>query len=174
MLSIFFGERSLTKVAALFDQAVDARTAAERVVRVGRLPLRRVLIVAPADPAVERKLKAEVGGALSTPVKARVSLGTAGFVLGLLSGWALVLAGVESASASPYYTVALTATFGLIVGLILGSMADRPDHAELISQVMEGLGKGQWAVVVNPTNWEQVNRALDVLEYCGGDLIQAS
>jgi hypothetical protein len=172
---MIFRGRSLTKVAALFDQAIDARTAAERVVRVGRLPLRRVLIVAPADPAVDRKLEAGDEGVFSTPARSRLRLGTAGFLLGLLCGWALVLVGVEPAAASPYYTVAVTAAFGVIVGLILGSMAALPpDHAELINRVREGLGKGQWAVVVNPTNWEQVNRALDVLEYCGGDLIQAS
>lgn len=173
MMAMLFGERSLTKVAALFNQAIDAGAAAERVVRVGRLPLKRVLVVAPADPALGGKLEPEDRGVFSTLPRSLVGLGTAGLLLGLLSGWTLILAGVGIAVASPYYTVGLVGAFGMILGLMLGGPVTlRPDHAMLIERVREGLGNGQWAVVVHPTNREQASRALSVLERCGGDVIR--
>jgi hypothetical protein len=171
--SVFFGERSLTKVAALFDQAMDARAAAERVVRDGRLPVRRVLVVGPGDRALGRKLEPEDQGILSTLIKAHISLGTVGLALGLFFGLTLILAGVEFAAASPYYTVGAAATFGLVAGLMLGGLvALRPDHAMLITQVKEGLGKGRWAVVVHPTNRDQESRAVNVLAHSGGEVIK--
>lgn len=172
-LSLIFGERSLTKIAALFDQAIEARTAAERVVRDGRLPVRRVLIVGPGDRALGRKLEPEDEGIFWTLVKAHVSLGAGGLMLGLLFGWLLVIADVPFAAASPYYAVGVVGTFGMIAGLILGGLVTlRPDHALLISQVKDGLDRGLWAVVVHPTSRDQEIRALNVLEHCGGAVIQ--
>jgi len=173
MMATLLGERSQTRVAALFNQAIDAGVAAERVVRVGRLPLKRVLVVAPADPALGDDLEPEARELLSTPLRSRVSLGTAGLLLGLLSGLTLSLAGVGIAAAGPYYTFSLMGTFGMILGLTLGGqVAPRRDHTSLVDRVRGGLGNGQWSVVVHPTNREQASRAVSVLEHCGGDVIR--
>ena len=171
--SMIFGEQSLTKVAALFDQAIDARAAAERVVRDGRLPMKRVLVVGPGDRALGRKLEPEDRGIFSTLLKAHISLGGAGLIVGLLFGWIQVLSGVQFAEASPYYTVGVAGAFGMIAGLILGGLVTlRPDHTVLITRVKEGLRNGQWAVVVHPTSRDQESRALNVLEHCGGAVVQ--
>jgi hypothetical protein len=171
--SIIFGERSLTKIAALFDQAMDARVAAERVVRDGRLPLKRVLIVGPSDRALGRKLEPEDEGIFWTLVKAHVRLGAGGLVFGLLFGWLLLISDLEFATASPYYTVGVAGMFGLIAGLLLGGLVTlRPDHTVLITRVKEGLGRGQWAVLVHPTSRDQGIRAVNVLEHCGGAVIE--
>ena len=53
--SLLFGERSLTKMAALFGQAQDARAAAEHVVNDGRLPIAQVKVIGPDDPALSPK-----------------------------------------------------------------------------------------------------------------------
>lgn len=175
MLSMLCGERSLTHVTALFDRAIEARTAAEHVVRVGRLPLKRVLVGGPADPAPAHARGPEARGVFPTPVKCLVRLATKGLVLGLLGGWALSLIGFGFAAASPYCTVGATGVFGLIAGVALDEMAAlRNDHALLVDRIRDGLGKAQWAVVVRPTNRDPVDRAVNVLEYCGGDLILTS
>lgn len=172
---MIFGELTLTHVAALFDQAIDARTAAERVVRVGRLPLRRVVVVGPADQKLARSLAPEGRELFATPVSSTVRAGTVGLLLGLLCGWAITLAGAGSTTASQYSTVGVAGAFGLILGAALGETAAlRNDQSMLACRVRDGLGKGRWAVVVQPRNQDQVNRAVNVLEYCGGDLIQAS
>jgi hypothetical protein len=171
--SVIFGEQSLTKVAALFDQAIDAQAAAERVVRDGRLPLKRVLVVGPGDRALGRKLEPEDRGIFLTLLKAHISLGAGGLVAGLLFGWIQVIAGVGYAVASPYYTVGVAGALGMIAGLVLGGLVTlRPDHTMLITKVKDGLRKGQWAVVVHPTSRDQETRALNVLEHCGGAVIQ--
>lgn len=77
-LSIFFGERLVSKVAAPFYQAADARSAAKRVVHDGQLPDRDMLVLASGDQDLGRKLEPEDRGIFSSMIRAHVSLGSSG------------------------------------------------------------------------------------------------
>jgi hypothetical protein len=171
--SLLFGERSLTTVAALFGQAQDARDAAEHVVQDGRLPAEQVKVMGPGDPAIERKLEPEEPGIFHTLIKAHVVLGIVGVIGGLLLAWVLYSAGVGFAVSSPFYTFVILGIFGLLGGLMLGGLVTiRPDRTLLDTKVEEAVYEGQWAVVVHPTNRGQEERARDVLEHSGGQVVR--
>ncbi|MBU1223986.1 MAG: riboflavin biosynthesis protein RibA [Gammaproteobacteria bacterium] len=170
--SLLFGERSLTTVAALFGQAQDARDAAEHVVRDAHLPEKRVKVLGPGVPGVERKLEPEEAGIVHTLIKTHVALGIIGLIVGLLGGGALVLGGVGWAAASPYMTVSVAAAFGAVGGMMLGGLVSmRPDRALLDTKVEEAVEEGRWAVVVHPVDHDEEERALDVLEHTSGEVV---
>ena len=171
--SLLFGERSLTKMAALFGQAQDARAAAEHVVNDARLPIAQVKVIGPDDPALSPKLEPEEPGIVHTLIRSHTTLGIAGLVVGLLASGALILAGVPFAVSSPYYTVILAAIFGALGGMMTGGLVSiRPDHDVLITKVEDAVHEGHWAVVVHPTDHDQEERARDVLEHSGGEVVK--
>lgn len=171
--SLLFGEHSLTKVAAVFDQAQDARNAAEHVIQDGHLRSEKVKVVGPGVPGVGRKLEPEERGIVHTLIRSHTSLGILGLIVGLLIGGALILAGVGWAVASPFYTVGLAAIFGALGGMMTGGFISiRPDHDVLITKVEEAVHDGHWAVIVHPENHDEEERAVDVLKNSGGDVVR--
>lgn len=170
--SLFFGERSLTTVAALFGQAQDARDAAEHIVRDARLPEKQVKVLGPGDPTLERKLEPEEPGIVHTLIKSHVTLGVLGLIAGLLFGGVLILAGVGWAVASPFYTVGVAAVFGAAGGMMVGGLISiRPDRSLLDAKVETAVQQGRWAVIVHPVNRGEEKRALNVLEHTSGEVV---
>lgn len=171
--SLIFGERSLTTVAALFGQAQDARLTAEHVVKDGHLPEKRVKVMGPGDPAVERKLEPEEVGIVHTLIRSHTVLGILGLIAGLAGASALILGGVGWAAASPFYTLGVAAVFGAAGGMMLGGLVSlRPDRSVLDVKVEAAVQEGRWAVVVHPVNHGEEERALDVLEHSNGEVIR--
>ena len=158
-MSVLFHESSLTKVAALFGQAMDARAAAERLIQHGRFPERQVKVVGPGDAMLDRKLEPEADGIFGTMIKAHAVLGIAGLFVGLLFAGVLLLSGVSFAVASPYSTAIVAGFFGLVGGLLLGGLGD-------------AVREGHWAVVAHPRNRNQERHAVDVLAHSGGKVVQ--
>ena len=113
ILSVLFGERSLTKVAAFFHQGRDAYAAAQRVVREGRLPIKSVVVIGPGDRSPGRKLEPEGQAIFAALLRSHLILGAAGLVaglvvglvVGLIVGGLLIAAGIEIAAASPGNTL---------------------------------------------------------------------
>lgn len=172
--SLLFGERSLTMVAAVFDQAQQARTAAEQVLHDSGLPAQQVKVMGPGDPAVESKLEPEDKGIFRTLVKAHVTLGIAGLIGGLLLAGVLILVGAGFAVSSPFYTFFVAGLFGLFAGGMFGGlMTARPDHDVVIAKVEEAVHEGHWAVVVHPLNHDQEKRAEEVLQHTGGEVVHS-
>ena len=170
--SLLFGEHSLTTVAALFRRDQDARDAASHVVRDAHLPEKQVKVIGPGDAAMERKLEPEEPGIVHTLIKSHVTLGVLGLIVGLLAGGGLILAGVEWAVSSPFFTVGLAAVFGALGGMMTGGLVSiRPDRALLDIKVETAVQEGRWAVVVHPVNHGEEERALDVLEHTSGEVI---
>lgn len=171
--SLLFGEHSLTKMAAVFGQAQEARSAAEHIVHDAQLPAAQVKVIGPDDPAVGSKLEPEERGIVHTLIRSHTSLGIAGFILGLLIGGGLILGGVPFAVSSPYYTLIVTAVFCALGGMMTGGLVSmRPDHDILITKVEEAVHEGHWAVVVHPKSHGQEERARDVLEHSGGEVVK--
>lgn len=172
-MSLVFGERSLSKVAALFSEKQGAQAAAEQVIHDVGIRSDQVKVVHPGDTALGPKLEPESQGIYHTIIRAHAALGLAGLVAGLLMGGVLLLADLPLAAASPYLTVVLTTAFGGVVGLMVGGLvAIRPDHDKMIVKVEEGVHSGRSAVIVHADDHEQERRAQEVLQHSGGDVVK--
>jgi hypothetical protein len=163
--SAVFGERSLSKVGAVFADASEARRAADELVRHYGLEAEQVRVVAPGDPGLSRKLEPEQTGIAMTLVKTHVLLGASGLVLGLVLATILVLTDVAAFASNPAYVFLVCAFFGAIFGMLLGGLLSlRPDHDHLINRVRKASRKGQWSVVVHAKDHDEEKRAKDALE----------
>ena len=171
-MSVLFGERSLSKVAGVFDEGQEARSVMEEILHEAVLDPVQVQVVRPNDPAVGNKLEPEETGIARTLIRAHITLGLVGLIAGLAFAAVLILSGVDFARSSPYYTVILAAGFGTAVGMMFGGLVTlRPDHDLLIYEVEEAAQQCHWAVVVHPVDHEQEMRARQVIERSHGHLV---
>lgn len=169
-----FGERSLTLVAALFDNGTAAARAAGSLQRQQRGERCPVLVVEPHDPRLGRKLEPESRGIWQTLLRSHGKLGAAGLVVGAAVGALLVASGWAAAEASPGMTVGVAALYGLFAGLLLaGLLTLRPDRGRVISSVRDATAHGRWAVVAHPRSAEEADEAREALAREGGDVIRS-
>lgn len=119
-----FGERSLTLVAALFDNGTAAARAAGSLQRQQRGERCPVLVVEPNDPRLGRKLEPESTGIWHTLLRSHGRLGLVGTVAGAIAGAVLVAAGWDAAASSPAMTIVIAAVYGLFCGAAAGRPAD--------------------------------------------------
>lgn len=163
-----FGERSLTIVAATFDDRDQAEAAADELLRdvssVGP-----VAVVAPDEPEVARKMEPEQRGIWVTLVRSHVILGIGGVLVGVLAAVGLVIAPWPAAAASPGLAALFAGTLGAFFGMMAGGLVTlRPDHGAVIRAVREKLKIGQWGVVARPRNERSADRASAALASAGG------
>lgn len=176
-LKRLFGERSLTKLAGLYEQRADAERAAADLVRMTELKPAQVRILGPADANFSRRdlfarsVEPEARGIFLTILRAHVFMAMAGAVLGaLLYGW-LFSQGQPMVRASPGLSLLAIVGFATTFGLLLGGLLSlRPDHTVLMTELRTGLEADRWAVVVHPTDRRQVDSAKQALEASGGQV----
>ena len=170
--SAFFGEKYLTKVAAVFDDGEQARAAAERVRREAAIAPDQVRVLRPDDPAMSRKLEPETRGIARTLARSHITLGIAGLLIGLAAALVLVALDIILFTWNPLYTVIVFGFFGAIAGLLLGGLVSmRPDHDRLIALVRASAREGQWFVLVHARDHEQERRAKDALKAVSGKVV---
>ncbi|TJZ74824.1 riboflavin biosynthesis protein RibA [Chitiniphilus eburneus] len=174
MLSeLISGERARTKIAALFDSESAAANAANRVQRTAGVPVGQVQLVCPGERHFGRKLEPETRGIVRTAIRAHVTLGLAGAVLGLIVYGVLYIAGNPAVVSSPYVAAVLAAVFGLVFGLLAGGLATaRPDHQAVVTPVRDAIKAGRWAVVVHPASPQQCDDALKVLHGVSNEVVR--
>ncbi|MFT4172973.1 MAG: hypothetical protein QM639_10475 [Rhodocyclaceae bacterium] len=173
-LTMLFGERSLTIVAALFDSLEAARSAAERVRNSSGMQAGQVKLVAPADPSFDAKLEPEQTGIAHTLIRTHVILGTVGLAAGVLIALALQYAGIPLFSQNVARSLFMLGVLGLFFGLMFGGFLSlRPDHDMVIEKVRWGSATGRWAVVTHPVSSAQKKEAEAVLRAEHGDLIES-
>lgn len=171
IIKLFFGERSLSKVAASYDSALDAMSAARKVERLPHMHQRQVQVVHPYDREWGRKVEPEGVGIWRTAVRAHVTCGVLGFMAGLLLYAGLMIGGVEAVRDTPGMSLVAMLLFGTMFGLMVGGLLTiRPDHDAVIQPVREGLATGRWAVVVHPASRRQFDQALRVLRHTGASV----
>lgn len=168
---VFFGERSLTKVAGIFSSRQVAEGAARDLLGASALTESQVRVLSPLDGQAPRQdvlgraVEPDSPGIARTLVRAHVSMGLLGMLAGaVLYGVLYALGNVALRSTPGMAFVALTGfgtTFGLIVG---GALSLRPDHGRVISVVRRGLQSGRWAVVAHPLGADQVHQAVASLK----------
>lgn len=168
---LFFGERSLTKLAASFG---DARRAARIADELRRLPAMhggQVEVIPPNDRDWGRKVEPEGVGIWRTAVRAHATCGALGLVAGavVFAGfYAFAERAIMTAPSVTLFAVLMFATmFGLMVG---GVLTVRPDHESLLLAVRQAVSAGLWTVVVHPVSTEQERAAERTLRATGAPL----
>lgn len=167
---VIFGERSLTKVAAVFDTRDSAEHAAEDLKHAGVMNASQVSLIGPgdvsgpADAPLSRKLEPEPSGIWHTQIRAHVFTGTLGAVIGVLLYIVLALSGSAAILSTPYMSLWTLVFFGTIFGLLAGGLLSlRPDHYRVIALVRRAVSAGRWAVVTHPSNKRQTEFVLNEL-----------
>lgn len=174
LLQGMFGERSLTKVAEVFNDRSDAQAVAARLQLLPGIAPGQVCLLGPEDAREDhaehsgRALEPEQRGIFRTMIRTHVVTVFAGGVLSLLLYAWLLRTEHPLFTSSPLLAfiavVGFCTTFGLLAG---GLVTLRPDHVGLIAGVREALEQGRWAVVVHPTDAEQTRQARELLQDIG-------
>ena len=168
-----FGERSLTVVAAAFDDRRRAESAADNL-RLQTDKVGTVAVVSPSDTEVMRKMEPEQLGIWRTLVRSHLILGVGGILIGLLFALGLVLAPWPAAAASPGLTALFTGMLGGFLGMMAGGLVTlRPDHGAVIRSMRAKLKVGQWGVVARPMDEASAERAFAVLASAGGGPVRS-
>lgn len=159
------GEASSSKVAAVYDSRLHARSAADQLLRVLDLDRAQVRMLAPGDHGVGRQLEPETRGIGRTLVRAHLALGAIGTVAGGLVFLAFRAQQAPWLMSSPVLTAGAMLFLGLIAGLLAGGLvALRPDHDAYLFKVSEALQSGRYAVVVHALSRDQRASTIRLLE----------
>jgi len=168
--TLFFGERSVTKVAGLFASHADADLAASDLVGDLSLSAAQVNVFGPPDgeasrdAVLGRAMEPEQRGIWLTVLRAHLVMGALGFLAGALLYAVLMAIDNPALRSTPGMGFVALAGFGGTFGLILGgALSLRPDHARLIARVRRGLRGGNWAVVAHPVDPVQTHAAVALL-----------
>ena len=172
-----FGERSVTKVAGLFEQKAQAEAAMQQLFRAGALQAGQVRLLGPEDAQMSRQeifgrsLEPENRGIARTMVQTHMVGGLAGAALGVaIYAWFFRTAHPTIVS-TPVMSFLAIVGFSIVLGLMLGGLVTiRPDHVRLITSVRSALRHNQWAVVTHPTSAEQTERVRTLLQ--GGNALE--
>lgn len=177
---LIFGERSLTKVAAVFDNRKSAEYAADHLKQAGRINPAQVNLVGPEDtsgPAnapMSRKLEPEQNGIWHTLIRAHVFTGTLGAISGVLLYIALTVSGNDTILSTPFMSLFVLVFFGTIFGLMVGGLLTlRPDHYRVIALVRRAVAAGRWAVVVHPATHRQIEFVLNELHHRSKQVVRS-
>jgi hypothetical protein len=167
----FFGERSVTKVAALFASHTGAESAARSLLDGSGLTASQVNILSPSDgeasneDVLVRAVEPEQRGIGQTLVRTHVTMGVLGLLVGLLLYAALTAMGSPGLRSTPVVGLVALVGFGITFGLMLGGVVSlRPDQGRVIGLVRRGLQSGKWAVVAHPLDATQTHLVLTSLK----------
>ena len=167
---MLFGERSLTKVAAIFDSRSKAETTVLRLRQAAGMSDAQVKLVGPednfgvVDAPLSRKLEPESSGIWHTLLRTHVVTGTVGLVLGALLYTWLRFDGNDAIASYPIVSLVVLVNFGGIFGLLFGGLLSlRPDHYRVMAAVRKAIKRGRWAVISHPVNHEQTREVIDEL-----------
>jgi hypothetical protein len=170
VISTLTGERSDTKVAAVFDSEARARQVAQHLRNTLDLQDAQVQVVTPQDSHPGRKMEPEGSGIFRTMLIAHYKLGLAGLVLGALVFGLFYARGVPFVVNSPWMAAMAIVGLGGFMGLIAGGLVTlRPDHTPMLAKVGVALDEGRVAVVVHAFNDDQRDRARTLLDAQGGE-----
>lgn len=175
-----FGERSLTKVAAVYESRASAETAVLRLRQVAGMNESQVKLVGPNDMAgvveapLSRQLEPEQAGIWHTLIRAHVVTGSIGAFSGALLSLGFMLAGNNAILSSPLLSMGVMVFFGGIFGLMLGGLLTlRPDHYRVMAAVRKAIKRGRWAVVSHPVNHDQTMLIMTELRNRGTQVVRS-
>lgn len=177
---ILFGEKSLTKIAAIFDSRGRAETTALRLRQAAGLSAAQIKLVGPQDTSgvveapLSRKLEPESSGIWHTILLAHLVTGLLGMALGALFYLGLWMIGNTSVSSHPILMLFVSLFFGAIFGLLLGGLLSlRPDHYRVMAAVRKAIKRGRWAVISHPVNHDQAREVINELHRHRVDMVRS-
>ncbi|MBB5217127.1 hypothetical protein [Parapusillimonas granuli] len=162
--NVLFGERSTTKIAAIFDTEQGAATAAAAIHSSAGLQAAQIRLVKPYEKDYAKKIEPETQGIVRTALRAHLVLGAAGAVVGFF-GWGLLyLAGIIAVTATPLGSLGVFIFFGAIAGMLLGGLVTaRPDHQLVIQRVQTATQEGKWTLLIHPRTPRQCDQVMAAL-----------
>jgi hypothetical protein len=178
LTSLFFGERSLTKVAGLFNDRVRAERAAAALIQFDGFASRQVALLGPTDSPgfdapTSAKLEPEQGGIWRTLIRAHIATGSIGVAAALLVYAALVVARAPAIVSSPVISLIAILFVGVVLGLMLGGLiALRPDHYLVNGAVRRAIKRHGWVVVAHPVSCAEVRLAINELRAANGRVVR--
>lgn len=168
---VFFGERSVTKVAALYNSRVQAEAAMRDLLTGGRFSPAQVKLLSPSSamPARHEEFDAAVepddGGVRLTLLRAHAATALLGLTGGAGLCCGLLVSGNPGLRSSPVIGLVICAALGTMFGLLVGGLVSlRPDHSWLFASIRRALQSGKWAVVAHPRDAAETHQAMDALD----------
>lgn len=168
-MSILTGEKSLTKIAALFPSEEAAQTAVHDVSVAADLSPAQARLLLPQEAETPRrelfamKVEPESEGIARTFWRSHIALAALGAFIGLLLWW--VWRDHTLLASTPVMSLVALAGFGATFGMLGGGLVTlRPDQVKVISALRSGLKAGQWAVVFHPFNSRQADSIHSALQ----------
>lgn len=162
-----FGERSVTKVAAVFENRGLAETAILRLRQESGMEASQVNLVGPDDMSgvveapLSRKLEPERTGIAFTLIRTHLLTGAIGVAAGGLLYLGFRVMEHPAVISSPFLSLGLMLFYGAVFGMLFGGLLSlRPDHYRVMAAVRKAIKRGRWAVVGHPVNHEQTRLAL--------------
>jgi VIT1/CCC1 family predicted Fe2+/Mn2+ transporter len=168
------GEVSNSKVAGVFPNRGNARSAADEMIAELSLQPAQVKLIGPDTADVDIKLQPEGGGIQRTLVVAHVKMGIVGAAMGLLAFGILHGMDVTFVVSSPVAAGLCAFAFGAVGGLLLGGLVSlRPDQSAYINATRDAISEGRTTVVVHALSSEQRTLAASFLTTHGAEVTQS-
>lgn len=166
-----FGEKSLSKLAAVFDTRAQAEDVAARLREQFGLEAAQLQVVSPDDPHPGRRIEPESRGIRQTAIKAHITFALLGIVAGLVIFavlWGMDIVAVRS---SPLAVVGVLVFFGAVFGLFAGGLITlRPDQDHVVLKVRDALAAGRHVVVAHPRDHAQREALSGALHHASSDV----
>lgn len=178
--SLITGERAVTKIAGIFRDEDDARSAVQRLKTRMKINPYQVKLMSPNEdyspdsPSFSKRLEPESRGIAGTVVRTHLTTAAIGALAGLVLYLAMVVTSNAAVVSSPGISLFVALMVGTLGGLIAGGLFSlRPDHTLVIESVRQAMQSGNWAVVVHPTSRRQVQLASRTLQKHHADVVRS-
>lgn len=180
LLKGLFAEKSPTKVVGLFANRDQAEAAVARVLATPGIMTGQARLLGPPDAGISRQeifgrnMEPEQRGIFHTLLLTHGITALAGAVVGLVVFAGLYLGDQPMVVASPLFALMAIVGFAVAFGLLLGGfLSIRPDHVWLINKVRDALRHNRWAVIVHPTDENQISAARQTLQQSGAEVLKS-
>lgn len=159
------GESSSHKMAAVFDDADQARLAQKQLGESIDLNQEQTDILEPGSRGKARRLLPESEGIWRTWLKAHAVFGAAGALIGMTAFLTLLLADVGVVSDNPVLAGLVFLHVPTLMGLLVGGLFSlRPDQSPYLYAARDALRSGKAVLVVHAESHDQLNSARQYLE----------
>lgn len=181
MTNILVGEKSFSKIAAVFPDEPQAVDSQAQLVEGGLFKRWQVQVLRPADSGLsrrdlfERKVSPEERGFERTALRSHGFLGLLGgllrlglwFIAGFLLNWGLV-------NRNPYFSLFALVAFGITFGMLAGGLVTlRPDQIQLFGLIRDALKKGGHVVVGHPVDSAQTENATQFFQARNAEILRS-
>lgn len=166
-----FGEKSLSKLVAVFDSRSQADDVSSRLREQLKLETSQLQVLSPGDPHPGRKIEPESRGIRQTAIKAHITFALLGVVAGLIIFAVLWGMRITAVTSSPLAVVGVLVFFGAVFGLFAGGLITlRPDQDHVVMKVHEALDSGRHVVIAHPHDHDQREALSEALHQASSDV----